>query len=107
MEVIENDLLKVTVQPMGAELSGLFNKQTGLEYIWDADPKFWAKHSPVLFPIVGALKNNSYLYQGKSYQLNRHGFAREQQFRIEQRTSGSITFLLQQSPETLRVYPFA
>ena len=107
MEVIENDWLKVTVQPLGAELTGLFNKQTRLEYIWAADPKFWAKHSPVLFPIVGALKNNSYLFKGRSYQLNRHGFAREQLFRVDQRSTGAVTFLLQHSDATLAVYPFA
>lgn len=107
MEIIENEWLKVSIEPLGAELTGLLNKQTGLEYLWNADPNFWPKHSPVLFPIVGTLKNNNYRYQGKLYQLKRHGFAREQLFRVEQRSTGAVTFLLQHSDATLTVYPFA
>lgn len=107
MNVIENDWLKVTVQPMGAELTGLFNKQTGIEYLWNADPEFWAKHSPVLFPIVGTLKDNRYLFKGRSYPLNRHGFAREQLFQVEKSSPDAITFLLKDAAATHDVYPFA
>ena len=82
MYIIENETLRVEVNPLGAELSSLFNKSTGLEYIWSGDPVFWGKKSPVLFPIVGNLKDNQYFVDGKSYEMNRHGFAREKMFTV-------------------------
>src|SRR5688572_19368962 len=107
MQVIENEWMKVTIQPRGAELTSLFNKKTGLEYLWDGNPQYWAKHSPVLFPIVGTLKDNRYLYNGKSYSLNRHGFAREKLFEVETVSDDAVTFRLNDSHETRAVYPFA
>lgn len=68
MFTIQNDLLQVAVQAKGAELNSIYHKQFGLEYLWGADPAFWAKKSPVLFPIIGTLKNNQYKYQGKTYE---------------------------------------
>jgi galactose mutarotase-like enzyme len=106
MPIIENECLKVSVHPMGAELTGLFNKHTGIEYLWNADPQYWAKHSPVLFPIVGTLKDNSYLFKGKSYRLSRHGFAREQLFDVEKISAKEVTFLLKDNTATQSVYPF-
>lgn len=107
MFTIENQVIKVTLQAKGAELTGLFNKQTGLEYMWNGDPKSWPKHSPVLFPIVGTLKNNSYFHEGKAYQLSRHGFARDRQFAIENQQQDSITFLLTDDDESALVFPFS
>ena len=77
MFTIENEWLKVDIIAKGAELTGIYNKKYQLEYMWNADPLFWAKSSPVLFPIIGTLKDDTYLYEGKSYKLSRHGFARE------------------------------
>ena len=57
---LQNDRLSITVQAKGAELISLYNKTQHLEYMWSGDPAFWSKHSPVLFPIIGALKNNTY-----------------------------------------------
>jgi galactose mutarotase-like enzyme len=107
MFTIENELIKAGIQAKGAELAGLYNKSTGLEYIWGADPAFWAKHSPVLFPIVGTLKNNTYFHQGKSYSLSRHGFARDQQFVVEDQQDDSITFLLNDDAASREVFPFS
>ena len=107
MQVIENEWLKVSIQPRGAELTSLFSKKTGLEYLWDGNPQYWAKHAPVLFPIVGTLKDNSYFFNGKSYSLNRHGFAREQRFEVEKISDDAVTFRLNDSHETRKVYPFA
>ena len=106
MEIIENKLLRAMINPKGAELSGLFNKETELEYLWNGDPAFWGKQSPVLFPIVGTLKGNSYLYKGESYQLPRHGFARDRSFEVEKRAGDSKLFLLKSDMETQKVYPF-
>ncbi|MET3129314.1 galactose mutarotase-like enzyme [Arcicella rosea] len=106
MQTIENQLLKVNINPLGAELVSLFNKENDTEYMWNADPTFWGKSSPVLFPIVGALKNNQYFYQGKTYTLPRHGFARERVFSVEVQKEDSITFLLKEDEESLKVFPF-
>lgn len=107
MFTIENQFVKATIQAKGAELTSLYSKENNLEYMWNGDPAFWAKHSPVLFPIVGQLKNNTYFHKGKSYSLPRHGFARERNFVVKEQNADAITFLLQDDEETRRVYPFA
>src|ERR1700690_1258731 len=83
MFTIENELLKVIINAKGAELQSIFHKTHQLEYMWSGDPAFWAKKSPVLFPIVGTLKNDTYFYNNKPYKLGRHGFARDMEFEIE------------------------
>ena len=106
MYTIENDLLKIKINPTGAELSSVFNKLNELEYLWSGDVNFWGKKSPVLFPVVGTLKNNRYYYNGKSYELTRHGFAREMIFVVAEQGPGSITFNIQSNERTLRDFPF-
>ncbi len=82
MYSIENQHLKIIISAKGAELQSIFHKDHQLEYLWDGDPAYWAKHSPILFPIVGALKGETYYYLDKPYHLGRHGFAREMEFVI-------------------------
>lgn len=106
MITLENELLKASFVQKGAELQSLKSKTSDIEYIWDADPKDWAKHSPVLFPIVGALKNNEYAYQGERYELSRHGFARDMEFELESKSANEVVFTLRSSPQTKKVYPF-
>lgn len=106
MITLENDYIKVSLTAKGAELQGLFSKETKLEYLWNANPKYWAKHSPVLFPIVGSLKNNSFIYQGKHYELPRHGFARDNVFNFEKISESEGIFTLTQNADTLKTYPF-
>jgi galactose mutarotase-like enzyme len=105
MHNLSNNVLSIKVAPRGAELQSIYSKVTGIEYLWQAGPE-WPKSSPVLFPIVGELKNNTYQHEGKTYQLNRHGFAREMDFELADQTDNSLTFLLQSNPETLKLYPF-
>jgi len=107
MVTIENDKLKAIISPKGAELQSLINKETGIEYMWSGDATYWSKHSPVLFPIVGTLKDDSYLYKDKSYQLPRHGFARGRVFLKDQISPSEAVFTLTQDADTLAVYPFA
>ncbi len=106
MPAIENQHLKVLVHSKGAELQSVFNKELQLEYLWNGDPAFWAKRSPVLFPIVGTLKDNTYFYEGRPYQLGRHGFARDMEFETESQQFDSIVFLLKSSPDTRLHFPF-
>jgi len=107
MIILQNDILRAAIAARGAELQGLINKSTGLEYMWSGDAAFWGKHSPVLFPIVGGLKKDTYYYNGNAYQLPRHGFAREREFTAMQVSDTEALFILQQDEQTLAVYPFA
>lgn len=106
MYKLENETLEILIAAKGAELQKVYNKQTKLDYLWDADPAFWGKHSPVLFPIVGSLKDNSYRFNHQTYHLSRHGFARDMEFKVLQQSDTDILFSLTQTPETLQVYPF-
>jgi galactose mutarotase-like enzyme len=107
MITIENEKLKAMISPKGAELQSLINKETGIEYLWSGDTAYWGKYSPVLFPIVGTLKDDTYLYKDKVYQLPRHGFARERTFLKDQISPSEAVFTLTQDADTLEVYPFA
>ena len=106
MFTIENEFLKVIINAKGAELQSIFHKTHLLEYMWSGDSSFWAKKSPVLFPIVGTLKNDTYFYNNKPYKLGRHGFARDMEFETENQIAGSITFVLKSNETTLQHFPF-
>jgi galactose mutarotase-like enzyme len=103
---LQNNILSVAISAKGAELQSIIHKDFGLEYMWSGDPKFWGKKSPVLFPIVGGLRNNSYQYKVKSYRLNRHGFARDMEFEVTEQDEYGIVFTLSSSEETFANYPF-
>ena len=107
MITLTNEMLRATIAPKGAELQSLFNKQTGLEYMWSGDAAYWGKRSPVLFPIVGSLKNDTYYFKDKEYQLPRHGFARDKNFAAEKISDTEVVFTLTEDEQTLQVYPFA
>ncbi|MDF7817687.1 aldose 1-epimerase family protein [Runella sp. MFBS21] len=106
MITIQNDFLLVKINPKGAELTSLFLKAAQLDFMWEGNPAFWGKHSPVLFPIVGGLKNNTYYFNQQAYQLPRHGFARDKVFTVEQQENDSVTFIVTHDESTLVVYPF-
>jgi galactose mutarotase-like enzyme len=103
---LHNELLTVTIDPKGAELQMLCRKDNSLNYLWKGDPLFWGKHSPILFPIVGSLKGNTYFFDGKPYTLPRHGFARDKTFLIADITPDKVVFALTEDESTLSVYPF-
>ncbi len=106
MITIENDQLVVRVSEKGAELQSVFHKQTNLEYMWQGDPAYWSKRSPVLFPIVGTLKDNAYYFKDQVYQLSRHGFARDLGFIITEKKEDSVVLALHSNLDTLKKYPF-
>ena len=106
MHSISNDSITIKIANKGAELQSLYHKQHKLEYMWSGDPSYWAKKSPVLFPIVGGLQNNTYRYKGKEYQLSRHGFARENDFELIDKTDSSILFSLKSTEKIKQAYPF-
>ncbi|WP_437920374.1 aldose 1-epimerase family protein [Sphingobacterium sp. LRF_L2] len=106
MHIIENEYLRVEVVPEGAELRSLFDKRIGRECLWQRDAKYWAKSSPILFPFVGELKNGQYKYQGKSYEMPKHGFARDCVFELLDQQKDSLVFVLKSDEHTKKIYPF-
>ncbi|WP_299285655.1 aldose 1-epimerase family protein [uncultured Mucilaginibacter sp.] len=106
MTSIENEYLKVTFRTKGAELISIFNKETQTEHLWQADPTVWPWHAPNLFPIVGGLNNNELQVDGQSYQMKRHGFARESEFALVDAQETHAKFSLPFSELTLAVYPY-
>jgi galactose mutarotase-like enzyme len=102
---ISNSILTAQIKHLGAELCSLKNNENK-EHIWEGNPIFWGKHSPILFPIVGTLRDNTYQYGEQEYHLSRHGFAREMEFNLIEKTENSATFSLTSSIETKKVYPF-
>lgn len=101
---ISNQHLTAAFKTKGAELTSL--KKGNQEYIWQADPEYWGRHAPVLFPIVGRLIDDTYIYEGKEYQMNQHGFARDQEFEVVAHEKDSISFALKETEDTLKIYPF-
>lgn len=103
---LSNSILSISINSKGAELISIQNNQTKREYIWEGNPEYWGKHSPILFPIVGTLKNNAYRFNGQNYTLLRHGFARDYEFKVISQESDKVIFSLQENAATLAAYPF-
>jgi len=102
--VLQNKELTATINTKGAELISL--KKNSKEYIWEGNPKFWDKHSPILFPIVGTLKSGQYNYADKQYELSRHGFARDNDFQVAEIFQNKAVFSFSSSEQTAKQYPF-
>ena len=106
MQTIQNSKLTVVVSPQGAELQSIKGQQDNLEYLWQGNPAHWGKRSPVLFPIVGALKEDTYHFEGNTYRLPRHGLARTRKFELVQNSPQQLTYELKADDETALIYPF-
>ena len=105
MEILQNEHLQISVKEHGAELSSIVNLHSGEEMLWQGDPAYWKRRSPVLFPIVGSVWNNHYRYDGKSYEMSQHGFARDMDFTLIEKTDTSILYELRASEDTKQRYP--
>lgn len=103
---LENEKLLVEIAELGAEVTRLYDKEKNTEVLWDGNPKFWKRHSPILFPNVGKTWQNKVLIGGKEYPAPSHGFARDSIFKSVENTERSVIFLLPSSEETREVYPF-
>lgn len=106
LHTISNAVFSATISSVGAELKSFKDTAQNDEYLWQGDANIWQGSAPILFPIVGRLKNGQYQYQGKSYQLNKHGFARTSTFTVAHQQSNTITFALKASELTKDNYPF-
>lgn len=103
---ISNDKITIQVDSMGAELKSLKEVGTGREYMWHADPQYWKRTSPVLFPSVGGLKDGKYRLNGREYAMGQHGFARDMECKLKSQVANEIWFVLKSDDETLTRYPY-
>lgn len=103
---ISNDKITIQIDSMGAELKSLKDVASGREYMWNADPKYWKRTSPVLFPLVGGLRNGVYRVEGREYTMGQHGFARDMEFKLKSQVAHEIWFTLESDGETLDKYPY-
>lgn len=106
MESLTYENLAIKVSAYGAELKSLKKTEASTEYLWQADPAWWARSSPVLFPIVGKAANDRILIDKESYPMNQHGFARDMEFRLVEHSDNLLIYRLESSEETLKHYPF-
>lgn len=106
MVELKNDYLKVELHPKGAEIISITGMQDGLNYMWKRDPIQWASSAPILFPIVGAVKNDHYTIDGKTYHLTQHGFARHNEFATNQKSDTEVTFTLVSNDDIKKQYPY-
>ena len=104
---IKNEFIKAKIKSFGAELNSLQKIDEDLEYIWQGDAKYWNRHSPILFPIVGRLKEDSYFYKNQKYNMTQHGFARDKEFEVIKNEADFIEFKLKSDEKTLEIYPFS
>lgn len=101
---LQNNKLSIDIKSLGAELTSL--KYNEKEFLWNADKKYWGRHAPILFPIVGKLKDNTMYVENNEYSMGQHGFARDSEFINVFCSDNKVTYLLSYSEETLKVYPY-
>lgn len=106
MHTLENEWLKVSVNDWGAELCSIYDKKAEREVIWTADPAFWNRHAPVLFPFVGKVTGGFYTYDGQKYPMGQHGFARDREFLCIKQDGTAICHRLVSDETSKKIYPF-
>lgn len=105
MKTLSNSQLSIQISSHGAELCSISCE--GKEYLWQADPAYWKRHSPVLFPIVGSLWENRYRHEGQTFELTQHGFARDMDFELISESADEVCYRLTDNEETHLKYPFS
>ena len=103
---LENGSLYIEINRKGAELARIYDKCRKQEILWEADPKIWGRHSPVLFPFVGKSYENQYRLDGTIYPMGQHGFARDMDFELMSETEKEVWYTLSDTEETREKYPF-
>lgn len=104
MFTLKNDKLEIKVNAHGAELVRVVKDR--VDYLWDGNSEFWGRTSPVLFPIVGAVADDTYIVDGEKFHLSQHGFARDMTFEVVSQTEDELLFRLVSSDTTRAKYPF-
>ncbi len=102
---LSNGKIQITINHIGAELTSL-KTDDGCEYLWQSNPDYWVRQSPVLFPIVGRFEEFRYWFEDKEYEIEQHGFAKESLFELAEKGVDKLVFRLNSNLETLKKYPF-
>ncbi|MEQ1518509.1 MAG: aldose 1-epimerase family protein [Usitatibacteraceae bacterium] len=105
--VLRNAELQCEIATLGAELRSLRDARSGEEFIWQRDPAFWVGSAPILFPVIGRMKDGGYTLDGRFYEIPKHGFARDLEFTVVASSETSATLQLADSAKTRAAYPFA
>ena len=105
---LSNGKIKIKADSVGAELKSikLADDKEGYEYLWQLNPKVWERQAPLLFPIIGRLKDEEYTFGDKSFSTRIHGFARFMDFNVNTNGMDEIRFTLESNEMTKREYPF-
>src|SRR6056297_3565503 len=98
---LDNKKIKIEVDNQGAQLQKLVLKKDDKNYLWHGDSKYWGRRAPILFPIVGRLKEDKYIYNDQEYKMTQHGFARDKEFELVEQSKNHLSYLLKQSRDTL------
>ena len=106
MRRLENNHLLIQINERGAEVREVLHKESGRQYMWSGDPAYWGRVSPVLFPIVGRLKNDQYKIDGQTYELTQHGFLRDVDFDVHEETKHTVTFQYESKGRHIEQYPY-
>ncbi|MDB0040803.1 aldose 1-epimerase family protein [Algibacter sp.] len=107
MYTLKNDKLEISVKKTGAELCKITSIKNKTDFMWDADPNVWGSYAPNLFPVIGALKEDTYYFENKKYELPKHGFVRHNEaITLYEQTKNSLTFKLVSNDVLFKNYPF-
>lgn len=104
MKQLKNDCIQIAVETLGAELQSI--KKGDREYLWQGDSEFWGRRAPVLFPIVGAIWNGKYRTESETFEMGKHGFARDTEFNVTKESDKELSFRLTENADSLRMYPY-
>lgn len=105
--ILQNEYLIIESKNQGAELTRIYSKKLNKEILWNGDDKYWARHSPILFPIVGRLKDNNTIIENQSFTMSQHGFARDIDFKVIDNSNNSISYTLISNEITKKYYPYS
>ncbi len=101
---IKNKNISVTIAARGAELQNI--TKNGVEYLWEGDPAVWASRAPILFPICGGLKDDTFILDGEKYSIKKHGYVRYETFEVESVEPERVVFLLRSDEKSMAQFPF-
>lgn len=106
MITLKNNHLHISIDEQRAEIVSVKPSNDSHEFMWNGDPKYWSKHSPILFPIVGRLNGDRYLLNGTSYKMTNHGFGYSETWKLDHADTTGCQCTLTESEETLSMFPF-
>lgn len=106
VRIIKNEKLKVEIETLGAQLYSIKGVD-GTEYLWQGDPKYWSDRALNLFPYIARMTEGKYTLDGKTYEMDIHGFAKDTVFEVEQKSDSLVILSMENTEETYKQYPYA